>query len=171
MSSPSVPAEIEVRRVAPADWPALKALRLEALADTPIAYCERLADAVVAPDVLWQQRATRGAEGGDCFQVIGWVDARPVGTAVGFGKDTDAVLAAVYVAPDCRGQGLLDRMVEQVAAWAAGQGAGLLRLLVHESNDRAGAAYSRLGFRPTGHREPYPLDLATEEVELVRLLS
>jgi ribosomal protein S18 acetylase RimI-like enzyme len=39
-------------------------------------------------------------------------------------------------------------------------------LLVHESNDGAAAAYSRLGFLPTGHREPYPLDVTTQEVEL-----
>ncbi len=161
-----MPAEIEVRRVVPTDWPALRQLRLEALADAPVAFCERLADAVAAPDALWQQRAVRGAEGGDSFQVIGWVGDRPVATAVGFGEDTDAVLAAVYVTPDFRGRGLLARLVEQVAAWAAEQGAGSLRLLVHESNDRAAAAYSRLGFLPTGHREPYPLDVTTQEVEL-----
>ncbi len=165
-----MPAEIEVHRVVPAEWPALRALRLEALADAPVAFCERLADAVAAPDAMWQQRAVRGAEGGDSFQVIGWVGDRPVGTAVGFGKNSDAVLAAVYVTPDARGRGLLDRMVEQVVAWAADQGAGSLRLLVHESNDRAAAAYSRLGFLSTGHREPYPLDRTTHEVELARPL-
>lgn len=166
-----MPAEMEIRRVGPADWPGLKALRLEALADTPIAFCERLADALAAPDSDWQARAVRGAEVGDSFQVIAWVAARPVATAGGFGRDGDAVLFGVYVARAFRGRGLLAQLVDPVAVWAAQQGAGQLRLLVHESNERAAAAYARLGFRPTGHREPYPLDPATEEVELVRPLS
>jgi len=103
--------------------------------------------------------------------VIGWVGDRPVATVVGFGKDTDAVLAAVYVTPDFRGRGLLARLVEQVAAWAAEQGAGLLRLLVHESNGPALRAYERLGFSMTGHREPYPLDPSTDEVQLALPLA
>ena len=43
-----------------------------------------------------------------------------------------------------------------------------LRLLVHETNGSAQRAYERLGFVVTGHREPYPLDPATDEVELAR---
>ena len=62
-------------------------------------------------------------------------------------------------------------MVEQVAAWAGGQGARRLRLLVHESNVPAQRAYARLGFVETGHREPYPLDPTTDEVEMARPLA
>ncbi len=162
--------EVVVRRVVADDWPALRALRLEALADMPVAFCERLADAQRAPDASWRARAGRGAEGGDSVQVLAWAGARPVATCVGFLDEGDAVLAAVYVTPSQRGTGLLDALVEQVAAWAARQGAPRLRLLVHESNDRARRAYERLGFVATGHREPYPLDPATQELELARPL-
>ena len=37
-----MPAEIEVRRVVPTDWPALRQLRLEALVDAPVAAYSRL---------------------------------------------------------------------------------------------------------------------------------
>ena len=164
-------ADVELRRVVPDDWPAIKALRLEALQDCPTAFCERYADAVRETDERWLARTARGAEGGDSFQVLAWLRDLPVATSVGFLDGDDAVLAAVYVTPACRGRGLLDAMVEQVAAWARERSCPRLRLLVHETNAAAQKAYERLGFVPTGHREPYPLDPATEEVELALSLS
>lgn len=163
--------DVELRRVVPDDWPALRALRLEALQDTPVAFCERYADAVRETDDGWRARAARGADGGDSFQVLAWLRDLPVATSVGFLDGGDAVLAAVYVTPACRGRGLLDALVEQVAAWARERSCPRLRLLVHETNLPAQRAYARLGFVPTGHREPYPLDPATEEVELARPLG
>ncbi len=91
-------------------------------------------------------------------------------TAGGFLDKGDGVLFGVYVTPSLRGQGLLGQLVEQVARWGAVQGAERLRLLVHETNERAAAAYARLGFSCTGHREPYPLQPATDEVEMARPL-
>jgi GNAT superfamily N-acetyltransferase len=161
---------VEVRRVRAEEWQAVKALRLEALQDTPIAYCERYDDAVGADDATWRERAEWGAEGGTGFQVLGWEGERPVATSVGYLDQGDVVLAAVYVTPSRRGQGLLDRLVDEVVAWARGRGAPRLRLLVHESNGPAQRAYARLAFRVTGHREPYPLDPSTDEVEMARLL-
>lgn len=163
--------DVELRRVVPDDWPALRALRLEALQDTPVAFCERYADAVRETDDGWRARAARGADGGDSFQVLAWLRDLPVATSVGFLDGGEAVLAAVYVTPACRGRGLLDALVDQVAAWARERSCPRLRLLVHETNLPAQRAYARLGFVPTGHREPYPLDPATEEVELARPLG
>ncbi len=163
--------DVELRRVVPDDWPALKALRLEALQDCPIAFCERYADAVRETDDGWRARTARGAEGGDSVQVLALVRDLPVATSVGFLDGGDAVLAAVYVTPACRGHGLLDAMVEQVAGWARERSCPRLWLLVHETNGPAQRAYERLGFSVTGHREPYPLDPSTEEVELALPLS
>ena len=160
--------EVEVRRVTADDWAALRDLRLGALQDSPIAFCEAYADAVALPDERWQARTARGAVGGDSFQVAAWVDARPVATCVGYREGDDAGLAGVYVSPSWRGRGLLDRLLEEVVGWARDQGAPRLRLLVHESNVSAQRAYERLGFSVTGYREPYPLDPSTDEVEMVR---
>ena len=160
-----------MRRISADEWPALRALRLEALQECPIAYCERYADAVRAPDEQWRERARRGAEGGDSFQVLAWERDLPVAMSVGFLEGGDAGLAAVYVTPARRGSGLLDRMVEQVEGWARAQGATRLRLLVHETNGAARRAYARLGFVETGHREPYPLDPSSDEVEMARPLA
>ena len=171
MVTPVEDGQVEVRRVTAEDWAGLRDLRLGALDDSPLAFCEAYADAVVLPDERWQERAARGAVGGDSFQVAAWVGGRPVATCTGFRDGDDAVLAGVYVTPTWRGRGLLDRLVDEVDGWARTAGAPRLRLLVHETNAQAQRAYERLGFAVTGHREPYPLDPSTDEVELSRPLA
>ena len=150
-----------VRRVVPGDWPALKALRLEALQDTPLAYLETYADALAKDDDAWRYRALRGSEGGDgSCQLFVLLGGAVVGTALTFpDPELEGVwwVAAVYLRPSARGQGLLARLLDGLAAHAASQGACRLRLQVHEDNPRARTAYARLGFVETGDREPYPL--------------
>ena len=159
---------VRVRRVVAQDWPALRALRLEALEDTPIAYLETLEAAQRAGEEDWRARALRGAEGGDSVQVLAFDrDERPVATCVGFVGSGRAWLAAVYVTPAWRGRGLLEPLVGRVAAWSREQGQDRLALEVHEDNARARAAYARLGFRDTGLRRPYPLDPSGDELEMV----
>lgn len=150
----------------PEDWRALRHLRLAALLDLPIAYGERWSDAAALEDDAWRARTARGAAGGDSFQVLAWDAARPVGTAVGYLDSGVAHLAAVHVAPDVRGGGLLERLVGEVSDWAREQRAPALHLQVHEHNARARAAYRRLGFRDTGRRRPYPLDPSAVELEM-----
>ena len=149
---------VTVRRVEPDDWPRLRALRLEALEDTPLGFLETLEAAQALDDAGWQARAARGAEGGDSVQVLAFDGERAVGTCVAFLSDEgDAWLAAVYVTPSHRGAGLLARLVEPCAAWARARGADGLLLEVHEDNPRAQTAYERLGFVRTGATTPYPL--------------
>ncbi|HVM26080.1 MAG TPA: GNAT family N-acetyltransferase [Mycobacteriales bacterium] len=162
-----MPAEtLDLRRVTTADWRAVRHLRLAALADLPMAYCERWSDAAALDDEAWRSRAARGAEGGDSFQVMAFDGARPVATATSYVDDAGAHLVSVHVAPDRRGAGLLERLVDAVVGWASGQGAEVLLLEVHEQNHRARAAYRRLGFTETGSRRPYPLDPAADELEM-----
>ena len=159
-----------MRRVRSEDWRDLRDLRLEALADTPIGFLETLAGAQVLPDEAWQARAARGAEGGDSFQVMAWDGDRPVGNCVCFLRAGAAWLAAVYVSPAYRGDGLLGELADRCAAWARRQGMTVLRLEVHEDNARARNAYERLGFRATGERSPYDLDPSRDELTLERPL-
>ena len=170
---PVEPTAVQVRRVRPEDWPLLRSLRLEALADTPIAYLETLAAAEQLGAGTWRARAARGAEGGDSFQVLALLGGRPVATCVCFldaAERTRAWLAAVYVAPAHRGAGLLDRLVEPCAVWAHAQGRAELVLEVHETNARARTAYGRLGFTETGTTVPYPLDPGGLELIMARSL-
>jgi ribosomal protein S18 acetylase RimI-like enzyme len=99
---------------------------------------------------------------------MAWDSARPVGTCVSFLRDDVAWLAAVYVSPAHRGQGLLGQLVERCAGWARQRGMAVLRLEVHEDNARAQAAYAKLGFVETGQRQPYPLDPTRDELIMQR---
>jgi ribosomal protein S18 acetylase RimI-like enzyme len=58
---------------------------------------------------------------------------------------------SLYVAPAHRGKGLVDQLLEHLAAAAARAGALDLRLYAHVSNDRAHRVYERCGFE----RAPY----------------
>ena len=55
---------VRVRAIVPDDWARLRALRLEMLADTPLAYLETLATAEALTDADWQARARRNAQPG-----------------------------------------------------------------------------------------------------------
>ena len=49
-----------VRRTSAADWQSVRALRLEMLADTPLAYGETMATALSRQEPEWRVRAARG---------------------------------------------------------------------------------------------------------------
>ena len=172
----TLPSGVLVRQVRPEDWERLRQLRLEMLAHTPLAYLERLEDAVVKPEADWRHRARRGAglAGGEPTApfVAERPDGRWVGQMVGYvDAPGSAMLVAVYVAPDARGRaaGVADALLDAVLGWAAGR-AGVLRLLVHEDNARARAFYLRRGFTETGRTEPYELDPSAREVEMALVL-
>ena len=148
----------------PDDWQAWRALRLEALEDTPIGFLETLEAARAKDEAAWRQRMAEVP-----LSVLAEVDAQPVAMSSGFLVDGRPVLGAVYVTPDARGQGLLAELVDAVAGWAGAHGDALV-LEVHEDNARARAAYRRLGFTETGASRPYPLPPGGVELEMVRPL-
>lgn len=55
-------------------------------------------------------------------------------------------IQSLYIVPDHRGTGLVDRLLNAVAETARAAGALDLRLYVLQSNERAMAAYRRCGF-------------------------
>jgi ribosomal protein S18 acetylase RimI-like enzyme len=169
----ALPADrVVLRRIRPDDWPRQRALRLEMLADTPIAYLESLDDAEALSDLDWAARvrdrvvSTTGAQ---------WVlDAgdRFVGTMGCVLDESGRVhVVAVYLAPAYRGDGLLDRMLDEVTRWARERGVTTLMLEVAKENDRAVAAYRRRGFVPTGHTRRHPLYPEVTELEMTRPVS
>lgn len=171
----AVAGEVLVRRVREDDWPLLRAVRLEMLADTPTAYLETLESASARDESEWRFRARRGSEGAENIALAAVDPATPqrwVGYLACF-VDTPGLahLVSVYVAPAWRGTGLAERMVGEVRRWAAeSAGVGRLHLFVHEDNDRARAFYRRLGFSETGATMPYELDPSRREIEMALLL-
>ena len=78
------------------------------------------------------------------------------------------IVFAVYVTPARRGTGVLDELVEAVAAWSREVGRPRLMLEVVVGNDRAVRAYERLGFTDTGIRVPHPVIPGMTELQMRR---
>ncbi|OIH96359.1 MULTISPECIES: GNAT family N-acetyltransferase [unclassified Curtobacterium] len=165
---------ITIRPTTEDDWEAIRALRLEMIRDTPMAYAEHLHDAEQLDEAEWRARGRRGQDAGGTSVVAIDADGRWVGAMGAFVPDeaTGPLLVGVYVAPSHRGRGagVADRLLDAIDSWAAERGP-TLRLHVHERNERAQAFYARRGFRPTGATEPYVLAPEERELEMIRDLG
>jgi GNAT superfamily N-acetyltransferase len=162
-----------IHRTVAADWREVRTLRLEMLADTPIAFGETLDAALGHTEREWRMRGARGTSEHGITLVAIDPAGRWVATMAGYVPNpaTGPNLVGVYVSPDHRGPeaGVFDLLLGAIEEWARGEG-DVLTLQVHEDNARARAAYLRRGFTETGRRVPYPLDTAAEQIEMVKRL-
>lgn len=149
-------SDVVVRSIGVADWPVVKALRLEMLEDSPRAFITTYEQAAVEPDEVWIARCTPDPD--DRSHSVGaFTEGRAVGMAVGLdasrlGRRVVAVVS-VYVAPPCRGSGIADEMMERIEEWATLRRAGTTSLWVVDGNDRARRFYERRGYRMTLDRQ------------------
>ncbi|WP_326562301.1 GNAT family N-acetyltransferase [Micromonospora sp. NBC_01796] len=165
-----------VRRIRPADTARMRALRLEMLADSPLAFLETVAEAAARPHAEYANRVRQNAFGSQIAAFVaeppsGHPDRRLVGHAGGHAAPAEpglTVIFAVYLTPTWRGTGLLADLIEAVAAWSRASGRPELMLEVVVGNNRAIRAYQRLGFVDTGVRLPHPRIAALTELQLRR---
>lgn len=162
--------EYRIRRYGAADWRPLRDVRLEMLADTPLAYVETLDEAQRRPDDEWRERA---AWADDPHRIGLAVELSESGRWVGLARcsvfdefDHRPFVYSVYVARPLRGTGLADELLDLAEGWARAQGHGELYLYVHQDNARAIAFYRRRGFVETGNRVPFPQDPRQAEHEM-----
>ncbi len=162
-----------VRRVTAADAARMRALRLEMLADHPLAFLETLAQAAARPHEGFRRRLAQSATGDQIAQFV----ADPGGRArlIGHAGGTilpespgDTVVFAVYVTPAHRGGKVLAELVDAVSDWSRAAGRDELMLEVVVGNDRAVRAYEKLGFTDTGERVPHPVLPALTELRMRR---
>jgi GNAT superfamily N-acetyltransferase len=158
VSRPSVAPTI--RRIRADEGSRLRALRLRALADAPLAFGSTLAREEAFPDGVWQERAAGGARGDDRITLVAEHDHRWVGIATGLARDPDdaddprPVLVGMFVAPEARQRGIGRALVEAVVAWSRERHATALGLWVTSVNAPALALYTACGFRRTGETKP-----------------
>jgi GNAT superfamily N-acetyltransferase len=67
--------------------------------------------------------------------------ARPI-----FKYDQYAYLGFMYVVPEHRGKGVINKIIEHLKTWAAAQSLNELRLEVYTENEPAIKAYEKIGF-------------------------
>ncbi|RKF25987.1 GNAT family N-acetyltransferase [Micromonospora globbae] len=165
------PSRPEVRRVRPEDAARMRALRLEMLADAPLAFLETIADAAARPHAEYAARTAATSAGAAIAQFVADPGGRFVGHAGGTVSPSEpglTVVYAVYVTPAWRGSGVLADLVDAVAAWSRACGRPELMMEVVVGNDRAYRAYQRLGFVDTGVRVPHPTVPVLTELQMRR---
>lgn len=153
--------EIRIRSATADDWSAYRQIRLRMLAEAPEAYGSRHADEARFGEARWRGRAANP------LLRLAYTDAGLVGTATGLvQRDGDVTVVAMYVAPEARGRGVAERLLDVLAAAARERGAQRLTLHVTGGNRAAARCYARYGFRPTGRSRPMERDQELVEVEL-----
>ena len=162
-----------VHRVTAADAARMRALRLEMLADSPLAFLETLAQAAARPHEDYRRRIIQASTGRHLAQFVADPGGRNrlIGHAGGTVLPEEpevTVVFAVYLTPERRGGPVLAALVESVADWSRSVGRPELMLEVVVGNDRAVRAYERLGFTDTGVRVPHPVIPALTELQMRR---
>jgi GNAT superfamily N-acetyltransferase len=160
---------LEIKPLLPGDWPLLRAVRLQALADAPKAFGMTLAQASARTEAEWQQNALRFTRLPPAASFLAYADGTPCGMASVFTAEADpqtAELTAFWVAPEQRGQGVGDALVTAITEWAKLQGMTTLQAWVVEDNARALGFYQRIGFQETEERQPH----APNPAKQIRLL-
>lgn len=152
--------DLIVRAARESDWAALRALRLQALAEAPLAFGSTLAREQDLAESVWRDRASHPG------QVLAWSGDHLIGTAIGVHEGEDVHLMGMYVAPDHRGTGTADRLIEGVVGKAMLAGADRVVLWVTDVNPGAERCYTRHGFRRTGRTEPLRHTPAVTEHEM-----
>jgi GNAT superfamily N-acetyltransferase len=163
-----------IRRIRPDEGLRLRALRLRALADAPLAFGSTLTREAAFTDDAWQERARRGASGAEGVTFVAELEGQWVGIATGLPIDPDApddprpVLVGMFVGHEARGRGVGAALVDAVVGWARERGAEGLCLWVTATNASAIALYARCGFRTSGARRSLPHSPAVDMLRMVR---
>ncbi|MEF2976316.1 GNAT family N-acetyltransferase [Subtercola sp. YIM 133946] len=165
---------IVIRSTTEEDWLDVRALRLEMLADTPIAFGDTLESARLAGELYWRERGRRGTTGSgtNLVAIDPAAEDRWVGTMGGYlDRTAGPMLVGVYVSPAYRGvsRGVTDALLAGVEDWARTE-SDTLTLRVHSQNARAIAAYERRGYVATGKLFPYILNPHQREMEMRKAL-
>ncbi len=150
----------------------MRAIRVRALADTPQAFGQTLAQARALSDEEYARRAQMSASGQERIFIVAENRASDwIGMIAGHDEGGRIALLSMWVAPEQRGAGLGKQLVASLLRWAAAKSAGEMYLFVGERNEPARALYASMGFAPTGRSEPLPWNAAIIDIEMSRALG
>lgn len=134
-----------VRRLDPPDFPAVRALRLEALAAHPSAYGASYESESQEPLESYYKRIENliyiGGFNGDSLRGIAALLPTPAEKSAHIAR-----LISVYVAPDARGTGLSRALIQSLIDIASRLKFEQITLNVEANNEHAILLYERLGF-------------------------
>src|ERR1700691_3387588 len=150
------------------DWEGLRAIRLEALSDTPDAFGSTYAESARWSDAQWKNAASTR------LYYLADRDGRVVGMVSGGFNDGypgTRWLYGMYVTPSERGTGTAAQLVRSIEGWAKAHGVDEIYLHVTTSVPRARAFYEKVGFRPTGESFAMERDKTLTLVTMVKRID
>jgi ribosomal protein S18 acetylase RimI-like enzyme len=162
-----------LRRLAPADAPAYRALMLEAYARHPDAFTSSVAEREAKPIAFWESRLDPAPEAQEI--VFGAFTEGRLTAVAGITFEArekarhKATLFGMYVAAACRRSGVGRRLVDAVLDCArARRGVFVVQLTVTDGNAEARGLYERCGFVAFGV-EPYAVAVDGAHVAKVHM--
>lgn len=150
-----------IETVQPTEGLRWRAIRLQALTESPGAFGTRLEECLTWPEERWTQQVRT------LHTVVAVLDGVDCGVVRGVRSDevpTEALLLSMWVAPSVRGRGVGRALVERIVDWARDERFDRMVLEVHVWNAPARALYRRCGFEAS----PSP---STTEIRMVRELA
>ena len=149
-------AHVAIQGMGPPDWERVRAIRLRALEDAPDAFWTTLEEARATEPATWQRRLAAPESRTFLAQEAGVDVGMAVGAPHHAGSPAHAGLYGVWVAPEARGHGVGDTLIDAVVRWARQRGYVRIRLDVGDHNVPAARLYARNGFTPTGATSRFP---------------
>jgi len=161
---------VKIRRLLPTDWPAFRALRLEALKADPLAFGSTRRRETAYPEHRWREWTQSGAAGDrSATFVVETEPGRLLGMAGVFTDRGEYHVWGMWVSPEARGRGLGRDLLDRVLAWAGSTHPERpVRLDVNPVQTVAVRLYESRGFRPTGVRRPLGHDPPALVEEMAR---
>ncbi len=140
---------MRIRHVRAHEAERLREIRLRSLATDPEAFGATFEGDASRPADWWERGARRSEQGGqrtfvivdDADRWLGMALVRPDDESPG-----DAVINAMWVAPEARRQGMGRALLEACVEWAGERRFRAVNLAVRISNAPARAAYAAAGF-------------------------
>ena len=159
------------RRARAEEWPAVRDLRLRALADTPEAFEMTLAQAEQSADEDWRQRVAPSDERVTVVEEDENGDL--IGMAVGIFDPAARVthLVGMFVEQGKRGAGVGQGLVQAVESWARELDATRVELEVNPELAPAVRLYERCGYRRTGRSRALSSRPAVSVIEMSKTLA
>lgn len=141
---------VQIVQLEPEDWPAYRALRLEALQTEPQAFGSTYADNLKHPEAFWQRRLQEAAEGQPGWLLFARADDQLVGMIGAFADNDPTVvhIISTYITPAYRGQGISKALMRAILEAVSQPGTfETARLTVNVQQIPALRLYEQFGFQ------------------------
>ena len=143
----------EIQRLGPQDGRRFREIRLRSLRDAPDAFGSTYDETAARPMEAWPEQLTKMPT---FVAVLADEDVGVVRASKDEERADTAWLLSMWVAPQARGQGIADALIDAIVYWARDCGFDRLALDVADNNLHANALYQRKGFLQTGETGSLP---------------